>query len=572
MYILGILEDNTGLLVLPKLFNMLAQGRIDIFGYPFGIESSIKYISEPLYFILFFFLSLFTDPINIFNLLNVLTLFLIGYFSYKLYFYVLKNRFISSLLSILSVINPYLLYHIRSHPQLSQIWLLFFLIYFILKNKLITNPTLKNSIYLGIVLSLTFITSNYLGLFSLIFYSILSLLNLIVTFHTKQYKFLKSKILYSLSTLAVFTFTTAVLLFPFLTTLLDLKDISIKQSDNQIVTTLNRPIEDFITFSSRPWYLFLPSVDNPFYGHLTTSAISFLQNRWGNYLTYNYFKSEHSSAFLSITNLVVSIFGLLYVYKNKSKIDKNILYILFSLVLLFLFSLPPVVVINGFNFYNLSYLIWTFLPMFRVLVRIGILFYIVFLILVGFGYKNIFDRLNYPFNYILVLLLMFLSVSELLVPIKITTVPQTPNSIRSIIENTQNNSVIAVYPYDKTNFIFFWQRELKLSFINPIGYISIADNFDSEVFTKSLSTCEGLLFAKSIGMTHLVNYDLSERFFKSNNILILLNMGYDTDDSVFAREYFFIKQESAGNKGGFEIYQIDSNISNEKFMEDCIEV
>jgi len=63
-----------------------------------------------------------------------------------------------------------------------------------------------------------------------------------------------------------------------------------------------------------------------------------------------------------------------------------------------------------------------------------------------------------------------------------------------------------VFPYSKTRMATFWVKEHGKPLINPWGYSIASTGFDSEKFTKSLDTCEGISDARSRGAEYLVYF------------------------------------------------------------------
>jgi len=569
MYIFGILEDSTGLFVLSKIYNLLTESFIQSYGFPFGYNPSLTLLTEPIYFAIFFFFSNFLDPIYTFNIFNIITILFTFFISFKFYNYLLKNKYISLALSIFTIINPYMIYHIRSHPQLIQIWSVYLLFYYLVKYKLFIVFKAKNYIILGLLVSFNFLISNYLGFFSYILYFYLFLTHQVINLYYKNYKNILVSIKYFILSIAVSLAVLFIFLFPYFKNLYQ-QNNSINISDNSIQTPFNRPIEDFITFSSRPWYFIIPPVDNIFFGNISSSIINYLQNEWGNYLTKNYFKSEHSSLYLGIINIIISFFGLYYLYKNRINIQANTIILLSSIPFLIFFTLPPIIVINNFSIYSISYIIWVFFPMFRVLSRLGIIIFILNLILVGFGYKYLFSTLKKPFFYFMFSVLILITLSELYVPLKFTYVGNVPNSIKYLSDNLKENDAIATYPYDKTNYVFFWQRDHKKNVINPKGYYNVSNNFDSNEFTDKLITCNGIINSINLGMTHIINFDLTEKFFENQMFLTMVYIGEDVEISKKSNN--FIKYETANIGAKFKIYKVNNFLSKEEIIESCKEM
>lgn len=285
---------------------------------------------------------------------------------------------------------------------------------------------------------------------------------------------------------------------------------------------LKRPIEDFFTFSLRPWYLFLPSQDNPFFGQLTKKSINWLQDTKGLWLAQNYFPSEHTTGYLGWTNLIFAFFGLYYVLKklqsNKfpdwTPYHQALTLGLISLCMTFL-VMPPYITINLHKIYLPSFLLYKFFPMFRVLARMGIFILLGELIFTGFGYLFLLDflekKLNWKkFNFLALLPFFALSLMEFFVPLRITDVSVPPKVFTYISQNTPANSSLAVFPYSQNVETLFWTREHNRFLVNPRDLVNPQTGFDSLEFTSHLPSCAGILEAQKLGVDYLVYFPLAD--------------------------------------------------------------
>lgn len=494
MQLFGILEDNIGMLIL----HWRPQ--------PFTVSS------EPLFYTFYQILSNYIDSIFLYNLLVFLTWIFLIFFSFKFFSMFFNDRFISICLSLVFSFSPYFYYHMQSHLVLTQFWIVLIYLIFLVKIFL-KESKVFDFIFIGTILAILALTSNYLGFFSIVFTLLYFLIYWMFTIKetpTKFYKYIFGLLTIFLTFLTIFfTFN-----FRFLNILLN-PNYQELSTNLKIVT--GRPIEDFFIFSSRPWYYILPSIDNPFFGELSSKLILDLQSNWGIFLTDNYFKSEHSSSFLGISNLIIGFAGLLFLINSyKKNINTNyfeIQAIILSIVCLalVLFTMPPYLTFFGKNIYSPSYLIYEFFPMFRVTSRLGVFVLLLWLILVGFGYKVIFSYLrkrefsNLKIR-IIFLFMVTISLLEFYIPPKFINFSDTPDVFRYIKENLNPEDKIVVYPHSKTKESLFWSKYYSKDLINTYG---AAHNIDEKIitnveFTENLTTCKGIYDAIGLGATFLV--------------------------------------------------------------------
>jgi hypothetical protein len=167
--------------------------------------------------------------------------------------------------------------------------------------------------------------------------------------------------------------------------------------------------------------------------------------------------------------------------------------------------------------------------MFRVLSRIGVFILFLMLIFTCFGYislKNWFIKQGVSVKLAKVMLVpfVFLSISEFLIPVKITHISEPPAVYSYLKKSVATESPIVVYPYNKTSDAIFWLSEYRQPLINPRSYENVSANFYSEDFTEALNTDSGLEKAVDMGAKYLVYfYEVDEREsmkFFDNNILL----------------------------------------------------
>ncbi len=530
-YIYGFIEDNAGLFAFPRLIAGLA-GCTDFVGYPTGMCQNLWQNNQPFIFIPAFLLAKLMHPALAYNLIVLGGLALNFLFALR-FFKQLFGRFIGLLLATTFVVSPYLAYQGRSHFDLIQVWPVIWFFH-----TLFFSQSRHKPVYLGLLLTLIVGISNYLGYFTVLATS----LYLVFSFLTTKEKrpTLKTALPKVAKAGVVFFLTALVFMLPYIKS--NYFAPKIRMEDATDVRAVNRPFEDFVIFSSRPWYYILPSVDNPFFGQLTQDSLNRLTST-DNYLTQNYFKAEHSASFLGWITIVLAVVGLVgfklqrhdllipdlaipqetersasqqisppkYNRSPTQPSHTNIFSLLLTTIGLITLTMPPSIVLNGIEVYTPSYLLFKLFPMFRVLSRLGIIIMFFTLIFSGYGYKNLSDfmlkkNIGLTTGRAILSLLTLFSVAQLYVPLKFTHVATPPKVYTYLGQTDSFKSPIVVYPYSKTNEALFWLTTHQKALINPRFYSNKETAFESEVFTNLLNTTRGLEQARDLGAKYLVYF------------------------------------------------------------------
>ncbi len=502
-YILGTLEDITGYFVFPHFYDLIRTENFLIYGFPYGLAHSLQSYSEPLLLAVLFFFARFFSPINIYNLFVVGT-FLITFLAATSFFkQFITNKALSGALAILYTFSPYLIYHSQAHPQLTQIWLAitFLTLHLTWKQKRVYKYA-----FLGLLLGVTILTSNYIGFFSLIFFSTYSFINICVLIITKApWKpiFIElGKILLCLSIAAVITLSWAKVFFGTTTNDID---------------SLERPIGDFVIFSPKPWSYILPPADNFIFGNITKNIVDVTQSKWGYFWTQNYFKSEISPTYIGISNLILIALGCLYLKQNH---NTSVLLLGLTTIILIFVTLPPYFTINTHTFYLPSFLVWKYFPMFRVLARGAFLTYLIVLLYSGLGVEYLINKYKKAGSLIACFLICF-SFAEHLVPFEITKVSPTPQIYQYIKTEIPSDAPIVIYPLKYTDNAFYWMSYHAHPLINPNNYQSPKNNYIANDLSNKLNTCIGIMKAKSLGAKYAIVFSSENdtNFFVNTNVL-----------------------------------------------------
>lgn len=520
-YLLGFIEDNAGLFVVPRLIKGLF-GCTEFIGYPTGLCQNLLVNNQPFILTPAFLLAKLVNPILVYNIIVLSGLALNFLFALR-FFKQLFGRFLALILSAIFLASPYFAYQSRSHFDLIQFWpVIWFLHTFFL------SRSRHKNIYLGLLLTLVTGVSNYLGFFTLIFATLYLMFCLLMS--PQKILMVKNSYKSVIKTLIVFILSSSIFLIPYIKSNFFLPKTTLGNTANSKV--LARPIEDFVIFSSRPWYCLLPSVDNPFFGGASQSFLDKLASG-GNYLTQNYFKSEHAASYLGWVNLALGMVGALSLLairrNNKNNIPVNYSILIITILGMIILTMPPLVIINGVVVHTPSYLLFKFFPMFRVLARAGILILFLTLIFTGYGYRELVNlalnrKIKLRIAQTLLLIPALFSISEFFIPIKITHVGAAPKVYSYLSRTVPLKSPAVIYPYNHTNEAIFWILTYQKPLINPRFYEDKKTGFVSSDFTSLLNTPLGLEKAHNMGARYLVYFyegdkKASADFFNNNAYL-----------------------------------------------------
>ena len=554
-YLIGYIEDNVSFFSMPRLIEKI-KGCTDYIGFPSGsCQNSISYfqplVSTPIYLLAKNF-----DPVFIYNIVLLLGFTLNFFFSYRFYRRVFGN-FIAFLLTCIFLFSPYFAYQSRSHVELIQFWPV---IWFI--DTLFFSKRKYKEISLGLLLSLITGVSYYLGYFTILFCVLY--ISLIFLHSAERKNLVKSNLKPVFKGTVVFILTSVIFLGPYIKSNFLVGRTNVQSSLNSKV--LSRSFEDFMIFSSRPWYYVLPSVDNPFFGKASQRALDLLSSS-RNYLTLSYFKSEHSASYIGWLNSFLAVLGVIFILSNKQekKTQPSYFALLISIFILILLTMPPIVILSGVKFYTPSYILFSLFPMFRVLARAGIIILFLNLIFTGFGYVKLIRILSSRMSNqraikLLLLPLALFSFLEFFVPLKISYVGLPPSVYAYIGSfSTQNKFPLVVYPYSKTSEAEFWIKTYRQPLVNPRSYEYKSTGFISEDFTKSLNTFSGLDKSQKIGAKYLVYFyesdnGESKEFFNSSQKLI------------YVKEFKEIKPSGRNNSRFIDIVETGPVQSNSAIL------
>jgi hypothetical protein len=502
-YLFGIYEDNVFYIAINQCKTILGYQTANCIGYPYGTGFNMFANYQPLLWNSYFFLSRFVDAVAVYNsyiLVGLLATWLSAYFLYK---HLFTNKLLGIILGAIFTFSPYFWYQARSHMDLVQGWTLVVFVLLLLRTK-----TLKSYIYIALWSALTAGVCSY-------FFYIEQLLMLgytayVVIVRKKDWRGTLGKTsIYYVVTLVL----TALVLSSFLINeyypkvketivckIYNCRQIVGNHSSQSSVP--NRPLVDFTTFSTRPWYFITPPVDNPITGKIGSSIIALLQNKWGSYLAQNYFPSEHSAAFLGWLNLLLGLFGI-YVAVKFKKGRGLVLGIMLATMCL---MLPPVIQLKGLTLYLPSFILYKVFSMYRVLSRLGVVVLMMWLVFVGHSLTYITSKVRQPFQSLVLAGYTVVALAEFYIPINLVAISKAPQVYQYLGSIAAKSDAYAVYPQNKATQALFWISRANMPFVNPRDLKRPSINFTSADFTTKLPTCEGLNTAKALGVTYIIYF------------------------------------------------------------------
>ena len=501
MYVIGGLDDQTNLLVWGRISAHYLAGS-PIYSQVFRNLLHPLSTNQPLMSLLLsVFLPFFGS--NSFNYLLLLTLLLNIIFSYLFF---KKHRFWFVYVMIF-VFSSYTWSHIGIHIDLLQIWIFPCLLYLIEKYESDLKPL--GALKLGAFMAISLTISNYYGAFSALLFLVYFLIKFLLMLMQKRL-FNFDVVRFCGITLSVFFLLSSLFVYPFIREVNE--SFAVKEK-------LTRPYEDFFTFSSRPWYFFIPPVKNPWLGDFSGLILGKLAAT-NYFLTDDYFSGEHSGNYLGMLFLVsVSAVFLHSVFRSSGDLKfKSTVYLISAMVFIS-FMMPPFFTISGVKIYTPGYVFPIFLPMFRVTARLSVLVHLLLLAIFGCGMEFIHVRYSDKSRLISAFLftVMLVTLLEVYVPLKVQKMA-TPEVYTFLSAATGNNTKFAVYPYNKTDDALYWLPVHESELLNPRWYKNT--KFDSEKFTKNLNTSAGLQALVDLDGKYLVVYkgiaQSDVEFFKAN--------------------------------------------------------
>ncbi len=467
--------------------------------------------SQPLYNLVnSVLLTIFGSGVfNVFVLLTLLANFIVTYLALR--------KFKAGLaLALLFSFSSYAWIHMGKHLDLSQLWV-FPAMYILLQksNKHGSIPYL-HSVKTGLFIFLVGVISNYYGFFLFVYYSLYTFLN--VSFGLKSKADLLKEIKSFSISILVSIIMLLITLFPYFKA--TYIDYDTERQNGFFALGVQRPLEDFITFSARPWYSVLPPLENPLFGSITKNALE-IGYKTNYFLADDYFAKEHSGNYFGLLFSFVTLITVIYLLAKKPTIlGKEAKIYLILYILFFILMLPPYFTVSGIRFWTPGYLIFKLFPMFRVTARLSILQLFSLVVMAGYVFDYFFTVMKPRNAVILTLVLALFTLSEVFVPVTVYKETAGSEVYDYLSKNVPICAKVAVYPGAQSEVALLTLPKHNKLLLNPVDY-RVSD-YDYSEFTSQLPTTSGFGKFSELGGEYLVVFkeDLSAeaRVFFSNNI------------------------------------------------------
>ena len=293
-------------------------------------------------------------------------------------------------------------------------------------------------------------------------------------------------------------------------------DKTISQTVSNFSFDREKPLNDFLYFSSRPWYFILFPSTHPLFGNFTKETINYFSETKNYWIFKNYFPYEHNASFIGFTVLVLTIISQINQKTKNNKIIKNLL---FLNIFLFIFSMPPYFALSGKNIYTPSYLLYLIFPMFRTLSRIVIFIQINFFLISAITLDEITKFLSIKkFAFILIIIFWGMSL-DYIMNYKFTNISVLNETSNFLKNNNSENTMISVYPNSFRNDFLLNMTSYEGPYFNPSGLVRSDINFDSGKFTSNLDSCDSLIYFEAFNGKFIVIRDYNNSEFKYLNKL-----------------------------------------------------
>ncbi len=493
--------------------------------------SNIDFINS----VINYFLFIFFNPLLVMYILGLVYLLISFFISFKLFFKLNKNIVWSIIFSSLYSFSIFYVYRIVSFtPNLYQVFF-FPLLVFILYQKNI------KPIKLGLLLFLFFSFSSYYAFFSslvVLFWFLSEVFINQSSYKIKTWNFCKKSILVFVPLFVLLIIVYSPLL---------LKNLTFITATNNTNEIRYRTIEEYYSFTFRPWYFLIPPQSSVFFGEFSKNTYNRLE-KTGYYLADDYSEREMGGSYMGWHFILGTIFILLLLvfakskryslffinsFKNKDIIIKSFI-IIFCLLLI---SQPPSFTISGVTIYTPSYILYHIVPAFRALVRLSVVIYLFVLIINYFLILDLYQIAKSKMQKF-VFIITFCLLNFIIFAVSVPTVNfNSPSSEMSFLKNLTDKSIVyAVYP-NGDYYSIFWMLYHKHKMINPVNFVNTSNGFKSNEFSESLNTVKGIEKLKNLNVNYLILYKnrVQLQQVKSLDTFFLKNLGnkvFENSNSV----------------------------------------
>lgn len=359
---------------------------------PFGIDRAYTSVTNPLFILVFFVLSILCNHICVYNIISIANFVLAGFFAYLLIFYLTKNNFSAVFGGIIFSFSPY--HFTRVWQHLGSSYIQWMPLYMLALLKLKENPTMKNSVLAGVALWLVG-AFNYYDYYFMIISTCLFILFIFIHTEDKNSKEFKLKNSLKVKLGTIIKVISCVVISIALTSPAIISVVRNRFFTHSITESsllFHRPFEHLFTQSARPLSYLLPSTEHPLFGNFTEIFVG--DYLWGQSYT------EHQ-LYLGWTAIILSFFAfsrwrrrkrLVVTNKLGSKEEFAIGFFAFLAIGAWFFSQSPWWTIGKYRIFMPSYFMYKIVPMFRAYSRFGVVVLLSIATLAGWGLKFILEN------------------------------------------------------------------------------------------------------------------------------------------------------------------------------------
>ena len=438
---------------------------VSIIACPYGIDLSkdiaknigLQFANYPL-----LLLTLMQNEIFAYNFIMLMTFPLAGLAMYLLAVYLTRNKWASFIAGLAYAFCPYHFAH-ASHITLANIqWMPLFILFLF---KLHKERTYPNAIFCGLFFALTLLSDTYYGYFMLVAAATFFIFMMVRKFYRKIRKLHEINftpqvgIVKNISLSVVTVFTASIVCFPYIFPILD----SYLSGDGKLSVLKNgylRGIKELKEPSATLLNYILPSPNHPLLGGFASrleGALFYGEN------------PQEFNLFLGFFAIIMSVYAF-RVWKNSKKaevvainakeaeeIDFSMKFFVSLAVVAFLFSLYPVFVLFGRELWLPSAYTYHIIPFFRSIGRFGIVLMLAFSVLMAFGIKFLFERINLKkVRIALVVLFSAVVLFEFVnfPPFKATDI-EVKESVYSWLKEQPEDILIVEYPLEEDDTVIY---------------------------------------------------------------------------------------------------------------------
>lgn len=444
--------------------NKIPLGHTPLVAYPYGWDLYNTGYSTYLRTLIFYVLSILTNPALTYNIQVITNFFLSAMITYFLVFYITKNRLGAFFSGIIFAFCPYQFMRAWQHLSLTYNELIPLALFAAI---LLKDKADKRTFILFLLSELLLLTFDYcIMLFGTV--ALGALLMYVIFFQMKQNaKFIKNVIIAGL-------FAVIILTPQFLSVIKNRLSLSVNTSVPSAFNSYWRPFDDLFTQSAKPLSYLLPSSMHPIFGKFTENFV-------GTKL-YGVSFTEHT-LYLGWIPLILAFMAIKIwtkthsskngVVRSRAETGKNDFYIgffLFLAIVSWLFSQPPWWKLGPVKIYMPSFFLYKILPMFRAYCRFGIVLMLAIAVLAGFGLNFILKKFNSQFTKTLIVVAFTgLVLFEFwnYPPFKVIDISKVPQ-VYYWLREQPGDFVIVEYPLDLSpnEFYKFYQTNHQKKIVN----------------------------------------------------------------------------------------------------------